>query len=366
MYNMYTIKTKVFALGIAACVALTSCSEDDASDKIPVYSVPATYNFAGADYSASLNRVKMAVELNSYLGSGSTTVLDGAKANNLFTNTNAPFTNPDLNTAGVNLAEKTADVAIFQGFINQHVTNSNSNNTPAAPGVAGFIPRGSGKILVGPQGLEYNQAVAKGMMGSLLFKEAMSIVSNIAAENNTAAANEATPMQRRWDEAFGYLGIPADYDTAKTYTNTDANRPLLWGGYLNERGKPIKAGGILFEAFRKGRAAIDAKDYTVRDEQVKIIQETWERLVAISALAYVTIPQASASVGNLATQFHALSEGYGFVLALKYRAAGSKLSDANFQKLLTILQTDFYTLVNEPGFTKLKEAETILKTTYNL
>jgi hypothetical protein len=122
----------------------------------------------------------------------------------------------------------------------------------------------------------------------------------------------------------------------------------------------------LFEAFRKGRAAIEVKDYAVRDEQVKIIQETWEKLAAISALAYVTIPQASSSVGNLGTQFHALSEGYGFVLALKYRTAGSKLTDANYQKLLTILNTDFYTLVNEPGFVKLKEAETILKTVYNL
>jgi hypothetical protein len=141
---------------------------------------------------------------------------------------------------------------------------------------------------------------------------------------------------------------------------------MLWGGYLAERGKPIQAGGILFEAFRKGRAAIGAKDYPVRDQQVKIIQETWERLAGAAALAYVTIPQASASVGNLGTQFHALSEGYGFVLALKYRPANSKLTDANYQKLLAVLNTNFYTLVNEANFAKLKEAEAILKTTYNL
>jgi hypothetical protein len=352
-------------LGLASSVFFTSCSEDD-QDKTPVYSVPTTYNFADADFSSSAKRVKMAVELNSYLGSGSATVLDQAKANNLFNNTNAPFTNAELNTAGISLAEKTADATTFKGFIDQHVANSNANSIPATPGTAGFIPRGTGKILVGPQGLEYNQAVAKGMMGSLFFKEAMAILATISNENNTSASNEATAMERRWDEAFGYLGVPADYDTAKVYVNTDANRPLLWGGYLGERGKPIKAGGTIFEAFRKGRAAISASNYQVRDQQVKIIQETWEKLAAISALSYVTIPQASASVGNLGTQFHALSEGYGFVMALKYRPAGSKLTEANFQKLLTILQTDFYTLVNEPGFTKLKEAETILRTTYNL
>jgi hypothetical protein len=348
-----------------ALIGLTSCDKDD-TDPIQPYEVPATYTFDGANYSSSTNRIKMAVELNSYLGSGSSTILSQEKANQLFTNTNSPFTNPDLNASGVNLADKTAEAIVFKGFMDQHVANSNAHNTPASDGSTGFIPRGSGKILVGPQGLEFNQAVAKGMMGSLFFKEVMAILSTIPTADNTTQTDGATAMQRSWDEAFGYLGIPADYDTARTYVNTDPNRPLLWGGYLAERGKPIQAGGILFEAFRKGRAAIGAKDYVVRDQQIKIIQETWEKLAAISALAYVTIPQASTSVGNLGTQFHALSEGYGFVLGLKYRPAGSKLTEANFQKLVEILSTNFYTLVNEPGFAKLKEAETILKTTYNL
>ncbi|QHT65435.1 DUF4856 domain-containing protein [Rhodocytophaga rosea] len=346
-------------------VSFTACDKDD-SEPIQPYDVPATYDFEGADYSSSTHRINMAVELNSYLGSGTSTILSQATANNLFNNTNTPFANAALNTAGVNLADKTADVNVFKGFIEQRVTHSNTNNTPATDGTAGYIPRGSGKILVGPQGLENNQAVAKGMMGSLFFKEAMAILAGIPNEDNATKTEGATAMESRWDEAFGYLGIPEDYDTTKTYANTDPNRPLLWGGYLTERGKPIQAGGILFEAFRKGRAAIGAKDYAVRDQQVKLIQETWEKLAAISALAYVTIPQASTSVGNLGTQFHALSEGYGFVLALKYRPAGSKLSEADYQKLVSILTTNFYTLVNEPGFTKLKEAENILKTTYSL
>jgi len=362
---MVKTNTHYSILGLlCGAVLLSSCKKDEPT--IPQYTVPTTYNFAGADYSTSTNRIKMAVELNSYLGSGSATVLDHDKAHGMYMNTNSPFANAELNTSGLSLQEKTADANVFHDFIDQHVTNSGSNNVPASNGTTGFIPRGSGKILVGPQGLEYNQAVAKGMMGSLFFKEAMTILSNIGNEDNATVTNGATAMQRRWDEAFGYLAIPVDYDTSKAYTAADANRPLLWGGYLAERGKSIQAGGILFEAFRKGRAAIGAKDYTVRDQQVKAIQETWERLAAAAALAYVTIPQASSSVGNLGTQFHALSEGYGFVLALKYRPANSKLTAANYQKLLDVLNTNFYTLVNEAGFTKLKEAETILKTTYNL
>jgi Domain of unknown function (DUF4856) len=366
MVTTLTITNKTFAvIGLAALLGFSSCTENE-GNKIPAYTVPATYSFANANVGPGNNRVLMAVELNSYLGSGTSSVLSQNRANDLFNNTNAPFSNAALNTSGMNLADKTADVTTYQGFINQHVANSTYKDVPATNGTAGFIPRGTGKILVGPQGLEYNQAVAKGMMGSLLFKEAMAILQNIRNENNTTATNGATAMESDWDEAFGYLGIPADYDSARVYTAADANRPLLWGGYLRERGRPIQAGGILFEAFRKGRAAIGAKDYAVLDAQVKKIQETWERLAAISALAYVTIPQASASVGNLGTQFHALSEGYGFALALKYRAAGSKLSNADYQKLVDIFSTNYYTLVNEPGFTKLKEAQNILKTTYSL
>jgi hypothetical protein len=351
---------------LVGLIFLTSCDKDDDVNQIKAYEVPITYDFTGADYSSSTTRIKMAVELNSFLGSATSAILSQATADNLFNNTNAPFANASLNTSGINLAEKTADASVFKGFVDQHVAYSSANTTPATNGTAGFIPRGSGKILVGPQGLEYNQAVAKGMMGSLFFKEAMAILSTIANENNITTTEGVTAMQRRWDEAFGYLGIPADYDTAKVYANTDADRPLLWGGYLAERGKPIKAGGTLFEAFRKGRAAIGAKDYVVRDQQIKIIEETWEKLAAIAALSYVTIPQASSSIGNLGTQFHALSEGYGFILSLKYRPTRSKLTEADYQKLAGILTTNFYTLVNEPGFAKLKEAETILKTTYSL
>ncbi|WP_026464236.1 DUF4856 domain-containing protein [Adhaeribacter aquaticus] len=366
MFNFTIIKNKNFVvLGLAALAGFSSCKEDD-ENQIPAYTVPASYAFSSPGINAGASQVQMAVELNSYLGSGTSTVLDQTKANNLFNNTNAPFTNAALNTSGFKLSAKTADVPVFQDFINKHVAYSSSKDIPATNGTAGFIPRGTGKILVGPQGLEYNQAVAKGMMGSLLFKEAMSIMKNIGNENNTTVTEGATAMQTKWDEAFGYLGIPVDYDSAKVYASTEVNRPLLWGGYLRERGRPIKAGGVLFEAFRKGRAAIGVKDYKVRDEQVKTIQDTWEKLAAISALSYVTIPQASSSVGNLGTQFHALSEGYGFVLALKYRAPGSKLTDANLQKLIDILSSNYYTLVNDPNFTKLKEAQTILKTTYNL
>jgi hypothetical protein len=353
------------ALLLAATALVSSCSKDK-SDQIPSYTVPKTYDFTGADYNTSTLRVKMGAELNSFLGTATTTTITLAKANDYFNNTNAPFTDAALNTSGINLAQKTADATVFTGYFTEQANNSTKNTVTATNGNAGIIVSGSTKRLVGAQGLEYNQAVAKGMMGALFFKEAVNLLNAVPNDDNTTVTNGATAMQRHWDEAFGYLGVPKDYDTTKTYVNTDANRPLLWGGYLAERGKGIQAGGVIFGAFLKGRAAIGAKDYVVVKEQVAIIQDKWEQLAAAAALEYVTIPTRSVNVGNLATQFHALSEGYGFVSCFKYRASRSKLSAADLQTLQSIMATNFYTLIAETNFTKLVQAQTILKATYKL
>lgn len=359
-------KSSVFiALAVAG---LASCKKDKVQDDvIPPYEVPTTYNFAGANYTASTQRVKMALELNSYLGTALNATITSTKANDYFNNTNNPFTtDATLNASGVKLADKTADAETFTGYFVEQAANSTKNAIEATNGSAGYVIKGTSKRLVSATGLEYNQAVAKGMMGALFFKEAINILNSVPDANNVTVTNGTTAMQRSWDEAFGYLGVPVDYNPDKTYANTDAVRPLLWGGYLAERGKGIEAGKIIFNAFLKGRAAIGAKDYLVVKEQITIIQAKWEQLVAAAALAYTTIPTNSVSVGDLPTQFHALSEGYGFISCFKYRPANSKLTDANYQKLKAIIGTNFYTLINEANFTKLVEAQNILKTTYGL
>jgi hypothetical protein len=361
------LRVNAAAFAVSAAILLSSCSKDGDKTGTPQYTVPATYAFDNVDYSSSTIRVSMMVKLDAYMKKATTTKLKQDTVNNMFNNTGNPFGDARLDASGLSLAEKTSDAVTFKSYVDSVVSNSQMNNIQASEGVPGFLPRGTGKIIVGANGIEYGQAALKGMMGGLFFKEAMAILSKIPQDdNNTVVAGQGTAMQHHWDEAFGYLAIPADYDTSKTYTSADANRPLLWGGYLAERGKAIQAGGILFEAFRKGRAAIGAKDYTVRDEAIKAIQSTWERLAAAAALAYVTQPQSSANIGNLGAQFHALSEGHGFIAALKYRAAGSKLSDADYQKLVAVMNISFYTLVNEAGFKSLNEAKDILTKTYDL
>jgi hypothetical protein len=356
----------ITAATIAGAVLIfSSCKKDnDKGPEVKPYTVPAAYTFSNADYTKSTQRVKMAVEIDGYLktaNSGAGVVaLDQAKLNNMFGNTGNPFADAGLNASGINITELTADAALYKSFADSVLLYN--SGAVAAQGAGGFVPRGANKIIVGPRGLEYGQAFIKGTMGAMLFNQAVQALTTV----KSIPATDTLAAQAKWDEAFGYLAVPANYDTSVTYANTDANRPLLWGGYLAERGKAIEAGGTIFQAFLTGRAAIGGYDVAVRNAQADIILAKWEQLAAAAALNYVTAPTASSAVGNYGTQLHALSEGFGFIYSLKYRAAGSKLSHADFDTLMSIINKDFYALLNQAGFTDLVTAQNILKTTYGL
>ena len=238
------------------------------------------------------------------------------------------------------------------------VNISQHYNKTASAGVPGKVAT----RLVNYSGVEFNQVVAKGLMGAMVLNQIYThLDKTVSADNSTVVTGQGTAMQHEWDLAFGYLGIAKDYDTAKAYATTDPTRPLALGGYLRERGQYIKAGGIAYEAFRKGRAAIGAKDYGARDQAITTIKGILEKTLAAAAYTYVTIPQ---STTDLASKFHALSEAYGFILALKHRPANSKLTAADYQTLLNILQTNFYELTADAAHTKLKNAQSILSAAY--
>lgn len=355
---------KIFIIPAIVITALSSCKKDDKTvePNIKAYTVPSTYNFANAEYSKAANLVKMTVEIDAYLKTanvGATLVsLDQTKVNNLFANTGNPFTDAALNNSGINISNNTSDATLYKAYADSVLIYN--NGTTASQGVGGFVARGSNKIIVGPKGVEYGQGFTKGTMGAMLYAKAIKALSSIKTMNTT----DTTSAQALMDEAFGYLSVPIDYDPTATYASSDPKKPLLWGGYLAERGKDINAGATIFNAFLKGRAAIGGYDKAVRNEQIDIIIAKWEQLAAAAALAYVTSPTAAA--GNLGTQFHALSEGLGFILSLKYRPNTSKLSESNFNQLNAIMHKDYYELVAQTGFTDLVAAQNILKNAYGL
>jgi hypothetical protein len=362
------MKTRVLTLTAIACSVLAvSCDKDDNDFN---YTVPDSYNFTNVEFAEATASINMWQGFQVYLGRGATRQLSQDTVNYLWNNTNNAFTSEfisnlpntaaQLNASGFKLSTRTADPTVIKTLADSMVVVSQFYNTAGAEGKPGK----QGSRIFNYSGLEFNQLVAKGMMGALaMAKINAHLDAAVAADNSTITAGKGTAMEHEWDMAFGYVGIPTDYDTAKVYTSTDPKRPLAIGGYFAERGKYIKAGYTVFEAFRKGRAAIAAKDYKTRDAAIATIKEYIEKAIAAACYYYVTSPQAKT---NKSDQLHELSEGRGFIIALKHRASTSKLTASNYQTLVSILGVDqnAYALINDASFTKLKQVQQILTSTY--
>ncbi|MCD6013078.1 MAG: hypothetical protein K0Q79_2940 [Flavipsychrobacter sp.] len=361
-------KYYISAIAVLSIAALASSCKKKKDDTIPVYTIPSTYTYDNVEYTEASGRVSQWAGLTSYLGKSTSRKLSQDTANNLWNNANSPFTSETttnlpfstsaLNAQTFNVSSKTSDAGTFKQYIDSMVEVSKSYTVTATPGKAGKV----GSRIVNHAGLEYNQVVAKGLMGALQMAQVIVYLDkSTTADNNTVTAGSGTAMAHNWDLAFGFVGIPTDYDSSKSYASTEANRPLAIGGYFKERGRYIMAGGTIYEAFRKGRAAINNKDYKRRDSCIATIKLTLEKTLAASAYEYMKLSYGST---DLATRFHALSEGYGFILALKYRQSGSPLTSANYTTLLDLIKTNFYELVSDASNTKVKQAQTILTNAY--
>lgn len=362
------MKKRILTLTALACaVFITSCDKDDDA---PSYTIPDTYNFDNVEFAEATATVNMWQGFQFYLGRGASRQLSQDTVDYLWNNTNNAFTTEfvpnlpntpqQLNTSGFNLASKTTDAAIIKALADSMVKISQFYNTDGGEG----IPGKQGSRLFNHSGIEFNQLVAKGLMGALVLSKVIQHLDAAAnADNNTVTPGKGTAMQHEWDMAFGYVGIPTDYDTAKSYASSDPERPLAIGGYFRERGRYIKAGGTVFEAFLKGRAAIAAKDYNGRNAAAATIKEFIEKAIAAACYHYVTSPQGKT---DKPAQLHELSEGRGFVIALKYRAANSKLSASGYQTLVDLLgpTQNAYELINDASFTKLKQVQQILTSAY--
>ncbi|MEO8933775.1 MAG: DUF4856 domain-containing protein, partial [Xanthomarina sp.] len=82
----------------------------------------------------------------------------------------------------------------------------------------------------------------------------------------------------------------------------------------------------VFNAFKLGRAAIVANNYTVRDEQVKIIRKEISRVIAVRAVHYLQTTKVKLAANDKAAAFHQLSEGFGFIYSLQFTRKADSVS----------------------------------------
>jgi len=220
-------------------MALFSCKNSD-DNVTPNIETPATYAFerngqSTVSFSGQTVRILMAEELIKAMK-------DFAKTDEqlieMFRNQTAsggdanPFNNPSLNSEGKNIkgkvaasqdffsanASESAQIkADFETWISAQYTEVFPNqNTLAQPGTAGQLADGNAVRYINAKGLEYNQAVAKGLIGALMTDQVVNHYLSTSRlddgsnrENNNANTTDEgrvyTGMEYYWDEAFGYV-----------------------------------------------------------------------------------------------------------------------------------------------------------------
>jgi len=221
----------------------------------------------------------------------------------------------------------------FESYISGHMNMVKPNRDQLAEaGVAGQIGDDGSTRYVNAKGLEYNQAFAKGLIGALLIDQTLNNYLSVAVldEGDNRANNDAgitedgktyTTMEHKWDEAYGYVygdpSIPAADPNSVINDNDDA---LLFK-YMGRVENDEDFAGIAnetFEAFKTGRAAIVAGDYSTRNEQIEIIRENLSKIIGIRAVYYLQNGKNAIENQNYGAAFHDLSEGFGFIYSLRF------------------------------------------------
>ena len=315
---------------------------------------PASYSFerdgvSTVSYSGQSDRLAMGGELASALKDDSKTATDLAE---MYANEDAngndvdPFMNADLNASTKSLRSKTAASylyfsanaseaaaikADFDGWIESQVNDVFPNyDSLAAAGTAGQIADGSSVRYVNSAGLEYDQAIVKGLIGAVMGDQMLNnyldpgvLDAGTNREDNDnlilASGKNYTTMEHKWDEAYGYLfgGAADGANPLSTLGGDDSFLNKYFGRVIGDGDFSTMAQDV-YDALKLGRAAIEAGNYEVRDEQAAIIRELVSEVIGIRSVYYLEAGATALDGGDMGGGFHDLSEGFGFIYSLQF------------------------------------------------
>jgi hypothetical protein len=329
-----------------------SCEDDDnIAETQNEIATPTEYTFERGEqstvsFSGQTTRIRMAEEMITAFFDPNISTVESLNAMYAHEEGANDFSSDALNNSGKNIKSKVATSIDFfaantvesaqiqqdfETFIAGQVNEVfPAWNSLAAPGVPGQIAEGTTPRYVNAKGLEYDQAFVKGLLGALMTDQMLNNYFSTAVldagqniENNTNEITEEgkdyTTMEHKWDEAYGYI-----FGNAPNPAN-----PLLSVGeddsYLNkylgrQEDDPDFAGASqrVFDAFALGRAAIVAKNYELRDEQIEIVREEISEMIGFRAVYYLQIAKVQFNNNNIGAALHDLSEGYGFIYSLRF------------------------------------------------
>lgn len=316
----------------------------------PSYSIPTSYNFSNATFTNSSTRINMLGELVGYIRSTHTTTstvqptLSAQKMKDMFANAANQFTDNVSNNSGIQLKDQCGTAFAFLTDVDAYFSDAqlasttaavNPTTTTASSGVSGKLVSSTRAVLVNANGYEYKELVEKGVMGALFYYQGINIINNIAGFDNSTQINGSTLQEKKWDEAFGYFGVPITFPTSTVGLK-------YWGTYCNSVSSAIGSNSLIMNAFLKGRAAISNKDNAARDEAKTDLIKNWEKVGAAKCISY--LKSAKSNLLDNATLHHNLSEAHGFILAFKYNPAKT-ISDSDITTLLGYLGNNLFNLV---------------------
>lgn len=330
------MKSLLYLLFTVILIVSSSCKKDDNQliDE-PDYTIPTTYNFDNVSYSGQIQRIGMLNEMKAYMGSANTsgTSLDASKLAAMYTNDAASAGWVKTYEDSKQLRNKTFEPvqATFDELIS-NIALASQSTVAGVDGTAGVVTSNDGakNYLFDEKGVELAQLVEKGLMGALLYYQSTAVYfgsNKIDSDNETVTEGRGTEMEHAFDEAFGYFGVPIDFPMNK-------DNIIFWGNYCNRRNDLLGSNHIMMDAFLKGRAAISNNDLTTRDEAIKEIRDTWELVVATTALHYI-----NSGINNFsdnAIRGHALSEAIAFIYSLQFNPT-KRVTNDQVEELLILI-----------------------------
>ena len=348
-----------------------SCADDDDNSRNDII-VPETYSFerngiSTVSYSGQTTRLNQSNELYNALNDNSLTIGD---LNKMFQGENgysAGFSDEKLNGTSKIIGSKTSASslrgnALTKAQFVQWLTDYTEKIIPnwaddASNGNAGQY----GNYHFTENGHEIDQLFFKGLIGAFCLDQ---IINNyihpdqldsgtkVEDNNNETLSGDKnyTDMEHKWDEGFGYLygqvadvtlnfGLPADGESA-------GNLLMKYFIKADDNYHPGIAEKV-YQAFKIGRAAIVAKNYTEREVQAKIIKQELSKVIGQYAVHYLESAYTKITSGSDRREsFHGLSEGYGFVLSLQFTNNGYDEPYFSKEEIDTFLEqlNNFYTI----------------------
>lgn len=369
------MKFKITTL-LTTILILVSCGDDKNHDHEHNLEneviVPETYIFerngmSSVSYSGQTTRLNQSNELYNALNDNSFTLSDLNKMFQGENGSSAGFSDEKLNGTSKIIGSKTSASSLRGNALTkaQFVQLLTDYTEKIIPNWAADASNGNagqyGNYHFTENGHEIDQLFFKGLIGAFCLDQIINnyihpdqLDSGTKVEDNNndilSGDKNYTDMEHKWDEGFGYLygqvndvtlnfGLPASGESS-------GNLLMKYFIKADENYHPGIAEKV-YQAFKRGRAAIVAKNYTEREAQAKIIKQELSKVIGQYAVHYLESAYTKISSGSDRREsFHGLSEGYGFVLSLQFTNNGEDEPYFTKEEVDTFLEqlNNFYTI----------------------